>query len=396
MIRSPTRPLRIHVDIGHPAHVHFFRHPVTAWRRAGHSVRITSRDKDVALALLDAHGLQHQVLTRVGRGTAGLLSELVRRVWLLRRELHRHGGTRGDTTRADVVTAIGGGFIAPAGALAGVPSVVWTDTEHVASDRWLSEPWATALCTPDCFLRDLGTRHVRYRGVHELAYLHPSRFTPDPEVPRSLGMAHGQPYALVRFVSWGAGHDVGHGGFTDSQKRRLVKGLGEHMPVLLTSEAEIPPDLRTYAVRLPPERLHDLLAFSSLCVGEGATLASEAAVLGVPAVYVSSLALSLGYLRELARFGMVALHLRGEEGVEAALALAADPEAPAAQRRRRELFLADRVDVARFVVRTVESVAAGVTVEGLRGLDGAVAPPARRCAGERSGAGVGDRGDRVS
>jgi predicted glycosyltransferase len=321
-------------------------------------VRLTSRDKDVALDLLDAFALEHRVLSSVGRGTLGLARELAQRVWSLSGELRRGG--------ADVVTAIGGGFIAPAGRLAGVPSVVWTDTEHVATDRWLSDPWATVVCTPDCFRRDIGRRQVRYRGLHELAYLHPRRFTPDPAALADCGLSPHEPFAVVRFVSWGAGHDVGHGGLRDEQKQRLVAALAQRMRVVITSEAELPPDLLPHRLEIGPQRLHDLLAFARLCVGEGATLASEAAVLGVPAVYVSTLAHSLGYLEELARSGLVALHTDGEAGVAAALSLAADPSAAAAQRRRRDAFLADRVDVVRFVSRAVEVVAEGTGAEQLR------------------------------
>src|SRR4029078_5854430 len=84
--------------------------------------------------------------------------------------------------RPDVVTAIGGAFVAPAGRLTRVPSLVFTDTEHVALDRYLTSPGATRICTPAAFTRDLPRAQVRYRGLHELAYLAPARFIPDPAV----------------------------------------------------------------------------------------------------------------------------------------------------------------------------------------------------------------------
>jgi hypothetical protein len=270
-----------------------------------------------------------------------------------------------------VVTAIGGGFIAPAGRLAGVPSVVWTDTEHVATDRWLVEPWATAVCTPECFRRDAGRRQVRYRGRHELAYLDPRRFRADPAVLAAVGLAADEPYAVVRFVSWGAGHDVGHGGFTLDQKRRLVAALGERMRVVISSEAELPEELRRHRLTVAPERLHDLLAFARLCVGEGATIASEAALLGVPAVFVSSLADALGCLDELAASGLMRLHRNGEAGLESALELADDAGALREQRRRRDAFFAGHADVTGFVVAAVEA-AAGAGPDELRCLPGAL------------------------
>jgi predicted glycosyltransferase len=42
--------------------------------------------------------------------------------------------------------------------------------------------------------------------------------------------------------------------------------------------------------------MHDLLFYASLFIGEGATMASECAVLGTPAIYINSL--NAGYLKE--------------------------------------------------------------------------------------------------
>lgn len=358
------RELRILVDVGHPAHVHFFRHPIAEWRRHGHEVRVTSRAKDVTVALLDALGLPHRTLTRVGRGTAGLGREWLRRTFRLRHELRAF--------RADVVTAIGGGFIAPAGRLAGlpgrraVPSVVFTDTEHVATDRVLTQPWATWIVTPDLFLRDYGPNHLRYRGLHELSYLAPGRFRPDPEVAgealRRRGRSPDDPFAVVRLVSWNAGHDAGHGGFSDAQRRALVERLSEHVTVFVTSEAELPPDLEPYRLRVPPDRFHALLAEARLAVGEGATVATEAALLGVPALYVSSLVGTMGNFTALEEAGLVECHRDGEPGVERAVKWVRAPGRVDEWRRRRDRFLAGRVDVAQFASGLVERVAAGQPV----------------------------------
>ena len=48
----------------------------------------------------------------------------------------------------------------------------------------------------------------------------------------------------------------------------------------------MPDEIEKYRLRLPVERMHDAIFYSSLLIGESATMASEAAVLGVPAIYV--------------------------------------------------------------------------------------------------------------
>jgi len=42
-----------------------------------------------------------------------------------------------------------------------------------------------------------------------------------------------------------------------------------------------------YTMNIEPEDLHHILAFASLYIGEGATTASEAAILGTPAIYMN-------------------------------------------------------------------------------------------------------------
>ena len=37
--------MKLLVDMGHPAHVHFFRHAIRELESRGHEVRITARDK---------------------------------------------------------------------------------------------------------------------------------------------------------------------------------------------------------------------------------------------------------------------------------------------------------------------------------------------------------------
>ena len=53
-------------------------------------------------------------------------------------------------------------------------------------------PDCEAVFTPQCIQRK--TKHaVYYAGTHELAYLHPNRFTPDKTVLKNAGLAEGVP-----------------------------------------------------------------------------------------------------------------------------------------------------------------------------------------------------------
>jgi len=341
--------MRVLVDIGHPAHVHFFRPVLKELRDAGHESRVTARDKDVALALLRAYAIEHRVLSRAARTPRGLYYEyplrLLRLVALARR------------WRPDVMVAIGGAFVAPAARLSGVPSLVLTDTEHVALDRWLTYPLASRIATPYTFLKELGPVQVRYRGLQELAYLHPDRFVPDAGVRRELGIGEREPFVILRVVSWSAGHDVGQTGFSVEDLDAGVRRLAAGARVFASAEGAMPAALRSHALRLPAHRIHAALHEATLYIGEGATMATEAGLLGTPSLYVSSLAGAMGNFQHLASAGLVESFPAGAPALARAAEILGDARLREDWRGRARRFAAGHEDVVAFVLAQLTELA---------------------------------------
>jgi len=338
--------VRILVDVAHPAHVHFFKHALRIWAERGHEIVVVARDKDVTLELLERLSIPYRLLSTAAHGAGGLAVELVVHQARLLAYAAR--------SRPDVMLNIGGVTIVHAAALLRVPAIVLTDTEHARLSNRITFPFATRIFTPECFQRDLGPRHIRYAGYHELAYLHPDRFTPDPGVLKDAGVDPDERLFLVRFVSWGAAHDRGHSGLARSDQVELVRRLSEHGRVFVTTEGALPPHLEEYRLPVATERIHDLLAFCTMYVGEGATMASEAALLGCMALYVNPL--RLGYLDELEkRYGMVRCVAGAKAALEAADELASRPELRSEMRDRRRRLLSERVDVTQWLVEAVEA-----------------------------------------
>lgn len=150
-------------------------------------------------------------------------------------------------------------------------------------------PLTDLVFTPNCIQRK--TRHaVYYAGTHELAYLHPNRFTPDPSVLQRAGIHENERFFIMRFVALKGHHDIGQQGLTLEQKQSLVELLKPHGRVIITSERTIEPEFEQYRLPVPPEDIHSLMAFSSMFVGDSQTMTSEAAVLGVPALKCNTFA----------------------------------------------------------------------------------------------------------
>ncbi|WP_323191223.1 DUF354 domain-containing protein [Halostella sp. PRR32] len=339
--------MNVVTTIQHPGHVHFFKNAISVLSERGHDVHVFARENEMTVDLLDRYGIDHEVLA--GRSDSLLSLAAVQATYetrLLRR------ARRIDP---DVITAIGGVAAAHVASAVGARSVVFYDTEHATIIKTLAYPFADTVCTPACYRGDVGDKQVRYPGYHELAYLHPDRFTPDADVLEAVDADPDDRLVVVRVSSWDSSHDVGQGGFDDVHDAvDRLEAAGAR--VLLTSEVALPDDLESRRISIAPERIHDLLYHADLVIGEGATTATESAVLGTPAVYVNSL--SLGYTEELEeRYGLL-FNFNGEDRHEASLRKAAsilrDPN-DERWARRRETLLEETVDVTDVVVDKIES-----------------------------------------
>jgi predicted glycosyltransferase len=290
--------MRILFDIAHPAHVHFFRHMIPELKHRGHATSILSRDKDVTTRLLDAFGMEHTPVGRPSRrGRPGQLMELVSR----NLALVRHGRR----FKADVVVTRNPAGV-QAARLLGATGIFDTDDGYSAGVHFRAAlPFAHYITSPDCLAEDLGPRHVKYAGYKQSAYLHPDHYTPDPGILAELGLGQSDRYFVVRFVALLASHDKGEAGMPMALKRDAIAFLERHGRVFVSSESELPAEWKHLEFRLQPHRAHDLLAFATLVLGDSASMPIEAAVLGTPALHVSSYTGRLRPLNELEhRYGL--------------------------------------------------------------------------------------------
>ncbi|MDH5674832.1 MAG: DUF354 domain-containing protein [Myxococcales bacterium] len=283
--------MRILIDITHPAHLHFFSHAIARLRERGHEVVLTGRDKDILIELARRTGTSIEFFGGALPGPLGMARTLLARQLRLALAIRR--------LQPDVLAAVGGTFIAAVGYALRVPVVVFSDTESATLSNAVTYPFTTRLCTPEVYGRTDRRGQVRYAGYHECAYLHPALFQPDASVLSELGVNPGERYCIVRFVGWGASHDLGRSGLRLEDKVGMVRALAEHGRVFVSSEGALPAELEAHRFSLPVERMHHALAHASLIVGESSTMSAEAAVLGVPSVFIYP-RVELGPTRDLA------------------------------------------------------------------------------------------------
>ena len=168
----------------------------------------------------------------------------------------------------------------------GCKSFIFPDSEVVTLTNKLVAPLATCVITPEPFSLDYGVKHKRIKGLFEDCYLSPSVLSIDNTCATRNGLK--KPYAILRFVGWSANHDVNNKGFSLEEKTKLVDSISKYMTVYISSEKDLSLTLAQYKLLIPAAQIHDVLANADLYIGDSQTMATEAALLGTPAIRSNS------------------------------------------------------------------------------------------------------------
>lgn len=334
---------KILIDITHPAHLHFFRNLIEQLIQNGHRVKLTGRDKDILKELANNYGLEIEIFGVAKKGVVNLGIELLHRWARILKIIQDF--------KPDLMIAIAGTFISIPGRITGIPVYIFYDTEHATISNLISYPFSTCIYVPQCYRKNIRWNHVRYNGYHELAYLHPKYFTPDPKILKEVNLRKGDTFTIVRFVGWEAAHDIGLNGFSNENKVKAVQELAKIGHVFITTEGYLPEELDKFRLALPVEKIHHLMAYASLIFGESATMASEAAVLGVPSIYVDPV--GRGYTdEEEHEYGLVHNFTpkNQEIAIKKAIEILADTN-NGKWKRKGQILLEDKIDVTGFLYK---------------------------------------------
>ena len=347
--------MRILFDMVHPADVLFFLHPIRKLLAAGNVVDIASREKDVTCALLDQFGLPHRSASTAATGYFGLAQEmLVRDAVILRRAIR---------FRPDVMVGFGGVAISHVGKLTGRPAISFYAADTASLQTKLTWPFITHLYVPEPYAGQTPTgRTTRFPGIKELSYFHPDNFTIDDDIALRNGWDPQRDNFFIRTVSWRANHDIGKSGWSDVTLASLVRKLSARGKVHISSERELSADLAPFAYRGAKNELHHVMGKCRLYIGESATMAHEACLLGVPSIYDG--ADHPGTTLELQSNGL--LRALRQPGADLLFATVDDLLKPTARKNvedRRNVYLASRANLADFIVEAIYHHA------GLRGVN---------------------------
>lgn len=286
--------MKILIDINHPAHVHYFRNFIKLMEAKGHQFCVINRDSKMINQLLDYYGITHTVRNKRPdkKGTFASMMNLLRMtLWCIRKSF---------SFRPDLYMGFGSSACAITSWLFHKPSILLDDTEHNAMNHRIYKPFASAVLTPFYFNKDLqmggggNNRQIRFNAFVEQLYLHSEYYKKDQKVLEELNVKPKE-YVIVRYIAYDAHHDLMAHPLSDEAKKNIVTELAKHYRAFVSLERSVKDSYYDpYTLHISPEKMHDLEANAKLMVTEGATMASESFVHGVPYIYLNPL--KCGYI----------------------------------------------------------------------------------------------------
>lgn len=343
--------MNILIDIGHPAHVHIFKNISRVLITKGNSVFFTVREGEREADLLVEYNFSYFIIGRKRKSFLGKIFGLLIFSYRIFQLSRKH--------KSDIFLSHGSMYAGIASFFRNKPHIALEDTGNM-EQLFFSKPFSNVILSPDSLKINLGRKHLKYKGFHELFYLSPSSFIPDQVVKSLLGIKKDEKYCILRFISWGATHDHGHVGVTDLGKTELITYLNDRYKIFISSESELPPDLRRYKFPLSPEWLHHAIAFSEIVISEGATIASECTLLGIPVIYINSGESDI--IDEHERCGLL-YHFKKFEGtIKKVSDITNDPESRVNFIIKRDEMLKSKIDVLSFFIWFLENFPASVEI----------------------------------
>jgi uncharacterized protein len=336
--------MKILIDIGHPAHVHLFKNFAHQMIRKGHLVHFTVRNKEFEIELLEHESFSYTILgshfkNRIAKIYGFIKYNVQIFVICLR-------------FKPDVFLSHGSIYTLLSVFCLRKTNISLEDTGN-PEQVMIYLPFTKVVLTSTSFLTNYGRKQINYNGYHELAYLHPKYFNPELSILTELGLTENEKFFIIRFVSWDASHDIGRSGLTYENKKEIINKLSEYGRVFISSESFLPAELEKYKFPAPPERIHHALSFAQLFIGEGATMASESAMLGTTAVYINSN--EAGSIDEQEKYHLI-YHFRNSNGViEKTTELLNDPLLKEKSREKSKKMILEKIDLTAYLVWFMEN-----------------------------------------
>jgi len=349
--------MNILIDIGHPGHVHLFKNFIKEMNKRNNKVVVTTKNQPTIICLLNRCNIRY---INLGNKKDSLVLKALSQIFFDYKVYNIAKKKKIDLALGTSIS------ITHASKISKFKSLVFNEdnAKEVPFFSKLSYPFADFIITPDCLrFEDHGKKHITYPSYHELAYLHPNNFKPDSSILKDLRVKTNERYFIIRFNLFKAHHDIGVKGI--SNKKGLINFLKRKGKVFVTTEGNISEEFKKYQIKTPPEKMHSVLYYATMFIGDSQTMTAEAAVLGTPAIRCNSFVGRLSYLEELEckyrlTYGFKpaeeeAMYIKIKE-------LLKNKNIKEEWQKRRQKMLSEKIDFTAFMVWLIENYPESINI----------------------------------
>ncbi|MBP1910289.1 DUF354 domain-containing protein [Methanolobus bombayensis] len=339
--------MKVLLDVSHPKDINVFTNVMNLLKERGHEVKLVARAKENTIKIINESGFTAEY----GPHYSGMIYKILGipfiDYWLFK---------IAKTFKPDIFVSFGSPYSAHVSRIFQKPHIAFIDTEIANFAINLMLPFTDTVYTSDSFTLDLGKKQKKFNSYLELAYLGPSYFSPDNSVLEKYALKE-KNYILIRLSALSSHHDMNARGFSFNSEDELklyVEEIAKYGNVIIFSEKDEWEIVSKHSLVIDSGDFHHILFHSKMCIGEGATMVSEAAMLGVPSIYVSNT--RRGYLDDLEnKYDLCYTFSNKDEALNKAVSIMSDEDHQIEWQEKRQHMLSEKTDLVRYIVNEIES-----------------------------------------
>lgn len=348
--------MRILFYLGHPAQYHVLKYVIQYFYEKS-EILVVYKSKELLDELIEVHNwpkINIHAKQRTKSNKLTIFMELVHREFEFLKVVKRF--------KPDIM--VGSSLeIAHFGFFLRIPNFVMTDGDFNIDYYFtkLTYPFAKFILIPSGVdVNKYAFKTIFYNGYQKLASLHPNYFIPEYSRIQSL-IGDSEKYFIIRTVKFGAHHDLaGARGISDEILRKLVSVLLTQGSVYISSERELPSDLKKYLFPESFQRkdIHHALYYAELFICDSQSMAVEAEILGVPTIRFNTWVGKVHVLNELEnnyKLGYGIKPDREAELFDMVNTIINDSSISARHQKFRMKMLSEKIDVNAFFIWLFEN-----------------------------------------
>ncbi len=345
--------MKIVFTINTPAQAYFYHNIIREMLKREYEVSILARSYGETEFILSSFGLDYNIYSKPPENKYMKIINTLRDIVKYNHYIRR--------IKPDLI--IGGGIVDGINSkLTRIPCLGFYDGEPTINFFYsvqmkLIKMLVSVMITPNCYLVNLGEKHVKVDSFKELAYLHPDYYEPNDYILKKIGVKQGEEFVVIRLNAFDSVHDVGYKGITNTNLVDLISKLEKKVKVFISSEKKLPDTFDKYILNIPKNRIHDVIYYSKLFITETGTMTTEAAILGTPTILVHPKSRLFGNFIELhEQYQMVYLFDQYEPLIkETALNIIKQTDIKAKYNEKSIKLINDKINMTEFMVWFIDN-----------------------------------------